>query len=114
MGGKSSDDEKNTQATQQDTPLPIPPANDAAWEDGEDPVLVKIVRKTLAPYAGRVSLERLAEYRNLLILFLTTHPAMAKRYDQIRQYPTTVAATTVVPLGGMAGAAESKKVESGE
>lgn len=114
MGGTSSDDEKNTQATQQVAPLPNPPANDAAWEDGEDPVLVKIVRKTLAPYAGRVSPDRLAEYRNLLILFLTTHPAMAKRYDQLRQYPSTVAATTVVPLGGVPGAAEPKKVGSGE
>lgn len=67
---------------------------DSAWEEGEDPVLVKLVRKTLAPYLGRVSSERLAHYRNLVILFITTHPAMAARYERVRTRPVVDAGST--------------------
>lgn len=69
---------------------------DRGWEEGEDPVLVSIVRKALAPYVGRVPPERLVEYRRLVILFITTHPAMATRYERVRTRPVVVAASTTV------------------
>jgi hypothetical protein len=70
------------------------PGIDDAWEAEEEPVLVRIVRKALAPYVGRVSPERLVAYRDALILFITTHPVMAARYERVRTRPVVVAAST--------------------
>jgi hypothetical protein len=69
------------------------PWMDDAWEADEEPVLVRIVRKALEPYIGRVPPERLAEYRKALVLFITTHPAMAARYERVRQRPVVVASS---------------------
>jgi hypothetical protein len=69
---------------------------DDAWEAEEEPVLVGIVRKALARYVGRVPPERLVAYRDALILFITTHPAMAARYERVRTRPVVVAASTGV------------------
>lgn len=53
----------------------------------DDPIVLAIVEDALDAYAGELSPEGLADARELVTLYVTTHPEMVALVDSLRPRP---------------------------
>jgi hypothetical protein len=58
----------------------------------DDPMVVAIVEDALAPHRERLTPEALADARELVLLYVTTHPEMVAMIDSLR--PRTAVAAS--------------------
>ena len=61
----------------------------------DDPIVQQVLEASLAPYRDRVSPELLEDMREVLILFLTTHPEASRAVDGLRPRAARVASGQV-------------------
>lgn len=74
----------------------------------DDPIVEHILEASLAPYRDRVSPELLDDMREVLVLFLTSHPEASRAVDGLR--PRAVRASSgEVERETSAGAEPAKK-----
>ncbi len=50
----------------------------------DDPIVQQILEASIAPYRDRVSPELLEDMREVLVLFLTSHPEASRAVDGLR------------------------------
>ena len=70
--------------------------------DEDDPLLEELIADALRPYRAALSPEQLADYRAFLAIFFTTHPAVAPRYERLRERERRKASGTM-ERGGAPG-----------
>jgi hypothetical protein len=68
----------------------------------DDPFIEECLQDALGPYMGVLSPEQVADYRDFLTIFLTTHPAAAPIYQSLRARRVANAASGKVPRGDAA------------
>lgn len=64
---------------------PKAPSELSDEDEKEDPVVEECIRDALQPYLGVLSPEELADHRQFLIAFITTHPVASPLYERLRQ-----------------------------
>lgn len=74
----------------------------------DDPIVQQIIEASLEPYRDRVSPEMLDDMREVLVLFLTSHPEASRAVDGLRPRATHVSSGQVV-RETTAGAEPAKK-----
>lgn len=65
-----------------------------------DPLLEVVLADALGPYLGALSPEEIEDYRRLLAVFITTHPASAPLYDRLRARPPVLSESGEVAREG--------------
>ncbi|WP_437814791.1 hypothetical protein [Sorangium sp. So ce1078] len=65
-----------------------------------DPLLEVVLADALGPYLGALSPEEAEDYRRLLAIFITTHPASAPLYDRLRARPPVLSESGTVAREG--------------
>ena len=63
--------------------------------DEDDPLLEELIADALRPYLAALSPEQIADYRAFLAIFFTTHPAVAPRYERLRDRQRLKASSTM-------------------
>ncbi|WP_437636413.1 hypothetical protein [Sorangium sp. So ce854] len=69
-----------------------------------DPLIDACVADALSPYLGALSPEEIEDYRRLLAVFITTHPAAAPLHDRLRARPPVLSESGEVSREGAGGA----------
>lgn len=80
----------------------------------DDPMVQQIIEASIAPYRHRVSPEMLADMREVLVLFLTTHPEAARAVDSLRPRAGRVSSGQVVREASAEAEPTSKGRASGD
>lgn len=62
----------------------------------DDPIVEQIIEASIAPFRHRVTPERLDDMRDVLALFLTSHPEASRVVDGLRPRAGRVASGQVV------------------
>ncbi|KYF99865.1 hypothetical protein BE20_57775 [Sorangium cellulosum] len=65
-----------------------------------DPLVEACVADALSPYLGALSPEEIEDYRRLLEVFITTHPASMPLYDRLRARPPVLSESGEVAREG--------------
>ncbi|AUX20256.1 hypothetical protein SOCEGT47_007220 [Sorangium cellulosum] len=65
-----------------------------------DPLLSACLDDALGPYLGALSPDEIDDYRRLLTIFVTTHPAAAPLHDRLRARPPLLSDSGVVAREG--------------
>ncbi|WP_437600630.1 hypothetical protein WMF28_03560 [Sorangium sp. So ce590] len=65
-----------------------------------DPLVDACAEDALSPYLGALSPEEIEDYRRLLAVFITTHPASAPLYDRLRARPPVLSESGEVAREG--------------
>lgn len=65
----------------------------AVNEDELDPILEECLNDALGPFVDSLSPDELADHRQLLTMFIKTHPAASARYDRLRAGSLVVVAS---------------------
>lgn len=78
--------------------------HDTTPAGGDDPVVEACLADALGPYLGALSPEEVDEYRRLLTVFITTHPAATPLYERLRARPHVVSESGEVARAGAEGA----------
>ena len=61
----------------------------------DDPIVQQIIEASIAPYRHRVSPELVEDMREVLVLFLTSHPEASRAVDGLRPRAARVASGQV-------------------
>jgi hypothetical protein len=62
----------------------------------DDPIVEQIIEASIAPFRHRVTPELLADMREVLVLFLTSHPEASRAVDGLRPRAGRVSSGQVV------------------
>lgn len=74
----------------------------------DDPIVEQIIEESIAPFRDRLSPELLEDMREVLVLFLTSHPEASRAVDGLRPRVGRVSSGQVVRETS-AGAETAKK-----
>ena len=74
----------------------------------DDPIVLQIIEKSLAPFRDRLTPEQLEDRRLVLALFLTSHPEASRVVDSLRPRAAHVSSGEVLREGS-AGSEPAKK-----
>jgi hypothetical protein len=75
----------------------------------DDPIVQQIIEASIAPFRHRVTPELLADMRDVLVLFLTSHPEASRTVDGLRPRAGRVISGQVVRETSAAEAEPTKK-----
>ena len=76
------------------------PEHDLDRTGDVDPLVDACVADALSPYLGALSPEEIEDYRRLLAVFITTHPAAAPLHDRLRARPVILSESGEVAREG--------------
>ncbi|WP_437958865.1 hypothetical protein WME76_03845 [Sorangium sp. So ce119] len=76
------------------------PEHDLDRTGDVDPLVDACVADALSPYLGALSPEEIEDYRRLLAVFITTHPAAAPLHDRLRARPPVLSESGTVARDG--------------
>jgi hypothetical protein len=75
----------------------------------DDPIVEQIIEASIAPIRHRVTPELLADMREVLVLFLTSHPEASRVVDRLRPRAARVSSGQVVRETSEVAAEPTKK-----
>lgn len=75
----------------------------------DDPIVAQIIEASIAPIRHRVTPEQLEDMREVLVLFLTSHPEAARVVDGLRPRAGRVSSGQVIRETSVVGAESARK-----
>ena len=75
----------------------------------DDPIVEQIIEASIAPIRHRVTPELLADMREVLVLFLTSHPEAARVVDRLRPRAVRISSGQVVRETSVVDAEPTKR-----